>query len=240
MGIRFDVVTLFPRIFDGWLGQSLLKLAIQRGLVGIDLWDLRDWTRDKHRSVDDRPYGGGPGMVIRPEPVFECVESLRRGADPPQTVVLLTPQGERLEQRIVEELAEATRLVLLCGRYEGFDERVHQGLKPREISVGDYICNGGEVPAMVLIDSVIRLVPGVLGHEDSAREDSFSQPGWIEYPQYTRPRVWRDRAVPEVLTSGHHDRIREWRRAQSELITKARRQDLWERYEQTRRARAEP
>ena len=215
MGIRFDVVTLFPRIFDGWLGQSLLKLAIQRGLVGIDLWDLRDWTRDKHRSVDDRPYGGGPGMVIRPEPVFECVESLRRGADPPQTVVLLTPQGERLEQRIVEELAEATRLVLLCGRYEGFDERVHQGLKPREISVGDYICNGGEVPAMVLIDSVIRLVPGVLGHEDSAREDSFSQPGWIEYPQYTRPPSYRGMDVPEVLLSGNHQAIARWRAEQA-------------------------
>ena len=216
MSIRFDIVTLFPEMFEGYASQSLLKLAIERGLVEIYAWNLRDWSKDKHRKVDDRPYGGGPGMVIGPGPVCECVEEVQAKAEP-GLLVCLTPRGERLSQRLVAELAKSPRLVLLCGRYEGFDERVRLGLRPREISIGDYVCNGGEVPAMVLIDSTIRLVPGVLGDEESAREDSFCRPGWIEYPQYTRPPVFRGMKVPEVLLGGNHEEIRRWRQEQARL-----------------------
>jgi len=214
---RFDVLTLFPDIFQGYLGQSLLKLAIQNGLVEIHLWNIRDWARGKHKSVDDRPFGGGPGMVIMPEPVFDCVEHVQQQAPDPGLLVMMTPAGERLTQELVRELATRKRLVLLCGRYEGFDERVRLGLRPREISVGDFICNGGEVPAMVVIDTVIRYVPGVLGDPESVTEESHSAPGRLEYPQYTRPRVFRGMEVPEILLSGHHEAIARWRREQSEI-----------------------
>src|SRR5205807_6115158 len=184
--MRFDVLTLFPDIFQGYLTQSILKLALDRGLVRIQLWDLRDWASGKHRSVDDRPFGGGPGMVIMPQPVYDAVEAVRPlDADPGQ-LILLTPAGERLTQSVVKELAGQKRLILLCGRYEGFDERIRLGLKPREISIGDFVCNGGEVPAMVVIDTVVRYVPGVLGDAESVTEESHSDPGRIEYPQYTR------------------------------------------------------
>jgi tRNA (guanine37-N1)-methyltransferase len=214
--VRFDVLTLFPDIFQGYLGQSLLKLAIQQGLVAIHLWNIRDWARGKHHSVDDRPFGGGPGMVIMPEPVYDCVEAVQAQAAGPGLLVMLTPAGERLNQDLVKELAAHPRLLLLCGRYEGFDERVRLGLRPREISVGDFVCNGGEVPAMVVIDTVIRYVPGVLGDPDSLAEESHNAPGRLEYPQYTRPRIFRGMAVPEVLISGNHQAIARWRREQSE------------------------
>jgi tRNA (guanine37-N1)-methyltransferase len=213
--VRFDVLTLFPEIFQGYLSQSLLKLALDAGLVEIHLWDIRDWARGKHRSVDDRPFGGGPGMVIMPEPVFDCVEAVRARAPEPGTLVMLTPTGERLTQPLVKELSEAGRLLLLCGRYEGFDERIRLGLRPREVSIGDFVCNGGEVPAMVVIDTVVRYVPGVLGDPASLAEESHNDPGRLEYPQYTRPREFRGMAVPEVLLSGDHGAVARWREEQS-------------------------
>jgi tRNA (guanine37-N1)-methyltransferase len=214
--MRFDVLTLFPEMFQGYLSQSILKLALQAGKVEIHLWNIRDWAQGKHRSVDDRPFGGGPGMVIMPEPVYAAVEAVRQEAADPGQLVLLTPAGERLTQAVVKELAGNRRLILLCGRYEGFDERIRLGLRPREVSVGDFVCNGGEVPAMVVIDTVVRYVPGVLGDAESVTEESHSDPGRVEYPQYTRPRVFRDMAVPEVLLSGDHQAVARWRREQSE------------------------
>jgi len=220
--VRFDVLTLFPDIFQGYFTQSILKLALDRGLVEICLWNIRDWAKGKHKSVDDRPFGGGPGMVIMPDPVFDCVEAVQPKAAEPGLLVLLTPGGERLTQDVVRTLAGHKRLLLLCGRYEGFDERIRIGLKPREISIGDYVCNGGEVPAMVLIDTVVRYVPGVLGDETSVDEESHSMPGMIEYPQYTRPRVFRGMEVPEVLLSGNHEAVAQWRREQSEKRSRER------------------
>jgi tRNA (guanine37-N1)-methyltransferase len=214
--MRFDVLTLFPEIFQGYLSQSILKLALDKGIVTLNLWNIRDWAKGKHKSVDDRPFGGGPGMVLMPEPVFDAVEAVQAKAADPGQLILLTPSGERLTQSVVRELAACSRLLLLCGRYEGFDERIRLGLKPREISIGDFVCNGGEVPAMVVIDTVIRYVPGVLGDADSVKEESHSDPGRLEYPQYTRPRVFRGMAVPEVLVSGNHQEVARWRQQQSE------------------------
>lgn len=214
--MRFDVLTLFPELFQGYLTQSILKLALDRGLVSINLWDIRAWAAGKHRSVDDRPLGGGPGMVIMPGPVFDAVEAVQQQAAEPGQLVLLTPAGKRLTQPVVQELATKRRLILLCGRYEGFDERIRLGLQPRELSIGDFVCNGGEVPAMVVIDTVIRYVPGVLGDAESVTEESHSETGRLEYPQYTRPRVFRGMAVPDVLLSGNHQEIARWRREQSE------------------------
>lgn len=219
--MRFDVLTLFPDIFQGYLSQSILKLALQRGLVEIHLWNIRDWAKGKHKQVDDRPFGGGPGMVIMPGPVYDAVEAVQAAAPEPGLLLLLTPAGERLTQALVRELATYPRLVLLCGRYEGFDERVRLGLKPREVSIGDFICNGGEVPAMVIIDTVVRYVPGVLGDETSVTEESHSEEGRLEYPQYTRPRVFRDMPVPDILLSGNHQAIARWRREQSEARSRA-------------------
>jgi tRNA (guanine37-N1)-methyltransferase len=213
--VRFDVLTLFPEMFSGYLSQSLLKLALQKGLVEIHLWNLRDWAEGKHKSVDDRPFGGGPGMVIMCPPVFACVEGVQAQGPEPGLIVMLTPAGERLTQSVVRELASHKRLLLLCGRYEGFDERIRLGLRPREISIGDFVCNGGEVPAMVVIDTVIRHVPGVLGDPDSLVEESHSEEGRLEYPQYTRPRVFRGMEVPEVLLSGNHQAVARWREQQS-------------------------
>jgi tRNA (guanine37-N1)-methyltransferase len=214
--MRFDVLTLFPDLFQGYLTQSLLKLALDKGLVAIHLWNLRDWATGKHKNVDDRPFGGGPGMVIMPQPVYDCVEAVQQQGPAPGQLVMLTPGGRRLDQDLVRDLASRGRLLLLCGRYEGFDERIRLGLKPLEISIGDFICNGGEVPAMVVIDTVIRYVPGVLGDESSVTEESHSRPGLVEYPQYTRPRVFRGLEVPEILLSGNHPAIARWRREQSE------------------------
>jgi tRNA (guanine37-N1)-methyltransferase len=214
--MRFDVLTLFPEIFQGYLTQSILKLALDKGIVTLNLWNIRDWAKGKHKGVDDRPFGGGPGMVLMPEPVFDAVEAVQAKAAEPGLLIMLTPSGERLTQSVVQELAGHSRLLLLCGRYEGFDERIRLGLKPREISVGDFVCNGGEVPAMVVIDTVIRYVPGVLGDAESVKEESHSDPGRIEYPQYTRPREFRGMAVPEVLVSGNHQEVARWRQQQSE------------------------
>jgi tRNA (guanine37-N1)-methyltransferase len=213
--MRFDVLTLFPEIFSGYLTQSLLKLALDNGLVEIHLWNIRDWAAGKHHSVDDRPFGGGPGMVLMPEPVYAAVEAVQAKAAEPGTLVMLTPTGERLTQPLVKELSEHKRLLLLCGRYEGFDERIRQGLRPREVSIGDFVCNGGEVPAMVVIDTVVRYVPGVLGDPESLAEESHNDPGRLEYPQYTRPRVFRGMAVPDVLLSGDHGAVARWRQDQS-------------------------
>ena len=214
--MRFDVLTLFPEIFQGYLTQSILKLALDKGIVTLNLWNIRDWAKGKHKGVDDRPFGGGPGMVLMPEPVFDAVEAVQAKAAEPGLLIMLTPSGERLTQSVVQELAGHSRLLLLCGRYEGFDERIRLGLKPREISVGDFVCNGGEVPAMVVIDTVIRYVPGVLGDAESVKDESHSDPGRIEYPQYTRPREFRGMAVPEVLVSGNHQEVARWRQQQSE------------------------
>jgi len=226
--MRFDVLTLFPEIFRGYLGQSLLNRAIDAELVSVELHNIRDWSPDRrHLKVDDRPFGGGPGMVLMVEPVIACVEAVQAMADPPGHVVMLTPQGRRLTQAVVEELAARPRLLLLCGRYEGFDERVCQLLEPDEISLGDFVLNGGEVAAMAVIDSVIRLVPGVLGDEDSSERDSFSGPRrLLEHAQYTRPREFRGLTVPEVLLSGDHGAIERWRNEDSLRRTRARRPDL--------------
>ncbi len=230
--MRFDVLTLFPEIFSGYMTQSLLKLAIERSLVSIQLHNFRDWSREKNDSVDDRPFGGGPGMVIKPEPVVEAVEQVQTEGQQPGRVVLLTPQGRKLNQELVEELATQPRLLLLCGRYEGFDQRVTELLEPQEVSVGDFVLNGGEVAAMTLIDTVIRLVPGVLGDENSSRFDSFSDAVFqeerrlLEHAQYTRPREYRGLNVPEVLLSGDHPAIAKWREQNSIERTRQRRPDL--------------
>jgi tRNA (guanine37-N1)-methyltransferase len=225
--MRFDVLTLFPEMFSGYMTQSLLKLAIERSLVRIELHNIRNWSRDKHQCVDDRPFGGGPGMVIKPEPTIEAVEEVQAQGDGPGHLILLSPQGRQLNQKVVEELATHQRLLLLCGRYEGFDQRVSDILQPEEISVGDFVLNGGEVAAMTVIDTVIRLVPGVLGDEDSSRDDSFSTGNrLLEHSQYTRPREYRGHEVPEVLLSGDHPQIAAWRRQNSIERTRDRRPDL--------------
>lgn len=225
--MRFDVLTLFPEIFSGYLGQSLLSKAIERGTVEVQLHDMRRWAKGKHQKVDDRPFGGGPGMVLMVEPVVECVEAVQAEGPAPGQLILLTPQGRRLDQRVVEELATHQRLVLMCGRYEGFDQRILDILQPAELSVGDFVLNGGEVGAMTVIDTVVRLIPGFLGDEESSIQDSFSSGNrWLECPQYTRPRVFRDLEVPEVLLSGDHEAIARWRREQSYLRTRQRRDDL--------------
>jgi tRNA (guanine37-N1)-methyltransferase len=225
--MRFDVLTLFPEIFSGYLGESLLKLAIERGLVDVHLHDFRDWATDKHKTVDDRPFGGGPGMVLKVEPLVPCVEAVRRQHTDPGHLVMLTPQGQRLEQAAVERLAEHKRILLLCGRYEGFDERIRLILEPEEISIGDFVTNGGEVAAMAVIDAVIRLVPGVLGDEESSQSDSFSGVGrLLECAQYTRPRRYRELEVPPVLLSGNHEEIARWREENGRQRTCERRGDL--------------
>lgn len=230
--MRFDVLTLFPGLFDSYLDQSLLKKAIEADLVEVNLWDYRDWTTDKHHSVDDKPYGGGPGMLIACDPVYQCVEHVQSQGEVEEQeegpLIMLTPQGQTLDQPLVEELAQYPRLTLLCGRYEGFDDRIRQGLKPLEVSAGDFICNGGEVPAMMVIDTVIRLVPGVLGDETSHKYDSFSQSGLLEHPQFTRPREYRGMKVPEVLLSGDHGKIAAWRQEESLKRTRELRSDLLE------------
>jgi tRNA (guanine37-N1)-methyltransferase len=209
---RIDVLTLFPAIFDGFLAQSIVRRAIARDLVAIGRWDIRDWAEGKHKQVDDRPFGGGPGMILMAPPVVAAVEAVGSMAGPPGRLIFLSPQGRRLDQQRVEELAAEPRLILVCGRYEGFDERIIETLQPELLSVGDYVLSGGEVAAMVVMDAVIRLIPGVLGDSQSAIDESFGPDGGLEYPQYTRPREFRSRTVPEILLSGDHAAIAEWRR----------------------------
>jgi tRNA (guanine37-N1)-methyltransferase len=212
--LRIDVLTLFPDLFDGFLGQSIVRRAIEKGLVAIQLWNLRDWAPGKHKQVDDRPFGGGPGMVLMAPPVVAAAEAVRTAAEPPGLLIALSPQGPRLTQERVVALAAQPRLIVLCGRYEGFDERIIEILQPELLSVGDFVLSGGEVAAMVVVDAVVRLIPGVLGDAQSAVDESFGPDGGLEYPQYTRPREFRGRAVPEVLLSGDHAAITRWRRAQ--------------------------
>jgi tRNA (guanine37-N1)-methyltransferase len=219
--MHIDVLTLFPGMFTGVLGDSILKRAQAKGLVKIRVHNLRDWTHDKRRTVDDKPFGGGPGMVLKPEPVYEACAAL--GASH-RHVILLTPQGERLSQTVARELLAHRRVLLICGHYEGFDERI-RALADQELSIGDYVLTGGEIPALVVIDSVVRLIPGVLGREFSLHTESFTA-GMLEYAQYTRPRVYRGRKVPAVLLSGDHARIEQWRAEQSRQRTAARRPDL--------------
>ncbi|ATY85066.1 tRNA (guanosine(37)-N1)-methyltransferase TrmD [Kyrpidia spormannii] len=221
-----DVLTLFPEMFDGILRTSILGRALQAKRLSVRLVNFRDFSTNKHRMVDDYPYGGGTGMVLAPDPIVRAVEDVvAKTPGVRRRVVLLSPQGRRLTQDIVEELAGLDHLVLICGHYEGFDERVRTLVVNDEISLGDYILTGGEIPAMAIIDAVARLLPGVLGNEESARRESFSD-GWLEYPQYTRPPVYRGLSVPEVLLSGHHGEIARWRRREAIRRTLLRRPDL--------------
>jgi len=221
--MRIDILTLFPDMFTSFLDGSLLGAARSAGLLDVRLTNIRDFAEGVHRQVDDRPFGGGPGMLLMPGPVVDCVESVQRSGPAPGHLVMLTPSGRRLDQKLVEELATKERIVLVCGRYEGFDDRIRQTLQPDEISVGDFVLSGGEVAAMVIIDAVSRLVPGVLGDEESARQDSFSgAERLVEGPQYTRPREFRGLRVPEVLLSGDHGRIAQWRHEQSVDATRQR------------------
>lgn len=223
--MRIDVLTLFPELFTPWLATSIVGRAAGSGLISVRCINIRDFAADRHRSVDDRPFGGGPGMVMMCQPVFDALEFADRDINDPPVRILLTPQGQRLDQRVAAELAAEKRLVLVCGHYEGFDERIRLGSGARELSIGDYVLSGGEAAAIVVIDAVTRLLPGALGHEDSAGSDSFSD-GLLEYPQYTRPRDYRGMAVPEVLLSGDHGRIAQWRREQALQRTLERRPDL--------------
>lgn len=220
-----DVLSLFPSMFTGPFGESILKLAQEKGLVDIRVTDIRDFTGDKHRSVDDKPYGGGPGMLMMCGPVFGAVEAIKPVQDARPRLLLLTPQGRRFDHRLARELALEDHIVLICGHYEGFDERIRAGLGAEEVSIGDYVLSGGELPAMVIVDAVVRHIPGALGHDESAAQDSFEN-GLLDYPQYTRPPVFRDMAVPDILLSGHHKNIDEWRREQAQRRTKERRPDL--------------
>jgi len=229
MAIRIDILTLFCEMFDGFATTSIVGRAIRNGLAELHLTNIRDFAPDSYGKVDDAPFGGGPGMVMTCQPVFDAVEHVRQQADPPGTVILLSPQGRPLDQQCVAELARRPRLILLAGHYEGFDGRIRTGLADMEVSMGDFVLSGGEVAAMALTDAVVRLQPGALGTDESLDEESFSM-GLLEYPQYTRPRVFRGMDVPEVLLNGDHGKIAEWRRQQAELRTMQRRPDLWQRY----------
>ncbi len=224
--IRFDVITLFPQMLTSYLGESLLAKAIDRGLVQVEVHNMRDWSKDKHQKVDAPPYGGGPGMLIQVQPVVDCVEAVRAMDERPGQLFVMSPQGQTLRQPLVTELATIDRLILLCGRYEGFDQRVIDILQPRELSLGDFILNGGEVAAMAVIDATVRLIPGVVGDQQSIEQDSFSDEALLEYPQYTRPREYRGFTVPDVLLSGNHQEIASWRNEQRVSRTRERRSDL--------------
>jgi tRNA (guanine37-N1)-methyltransferase len=225
--MRIDVVTILPGLFEPFVELSFVGIARRKGSVDLRVHDLRDWTHDRHRTVDDIPYGGGPGMVMRPEPLVEAIEALAgpKGRDRTARVLLLSPQGSRLDQRRVEALAGDPHLVLVCGRYEGVDQRVVDLAVDEEISIGDYVLSGGEIPAMAVIEAVTRLLPGVLGNPDSTERESF-EGGRLEGPQFTRPSVYRGLEVPEVLRSGNHEAIEAWRREQALEITRRRRPDL--------------
>jgi tRNA (guanine37-N1)-methyltransferase len=251
--MKFDLVTIFPDFFRGPLDYGIVRRAREAGLIEIKVHDLRDFTTDKHRTVDDRPFGGGEGMVLKPEPLFKCVESLgvapreqRLQSDCPESVILLSPQGEMFTQAVAQHLATRKRIVLICGRYEGVDERVAEGLADREISVGDYVLSGGELAAAVIVDTVTRLVPGALGNEASAQQESFTAAqaeraggegpdstcgsgGLLDYPHYTRPAEFRGMAAPEVLIGGNHEQIRKWRRRKALEKTLRNRPDLLDR-----------
>ncbi len=231
--MQIDILTLFPQLFQGPFSEGIFQRAVDRKLVQVNIHNIRDYTHDRHHTVDDYAYGGGAGMVLKPEPIFEAVEKvkkdtgLREGVEE-LPVILLTPQGRLFSQEVAQELASYSNLVLICGRYEGVDERVRQHLATDEISIGDYVLGGGELAAMVVVDAVVRLLPGVLGSEASAQDDSHTM-GLLEYPQYTRPEVYRGWAVPEVLRSGNHAQIAKWRHEQAILRTLKRRPELLDR-----------
>ncbi len=234
--MRIDVLTLFPEMFESPLNHSILKLAKEAGVVDIVLTNIRDSSKDKHKKVDDRPYGGGPGMVMMCQPVFDCFEKVEKLSPDKPRVILLTPQGKPFTQKLAAELAGEKRLVLIAGHYEGFDERIRTGLNAEQISIGDYVLSGGELAAMVIIDAVVRLLPGSLGDGESAEDETFSETanggstsltaGGLEYPQYTRPETFREMKVPDILLSGHHGEIEKWRRGQSLERTRQNRPDL--------------
>lgn len=223
--MRIDVLTLFPEMFESPLGHSILKRAQAAGIVDIVLTNIRDFTTDKYKKVDDKPYGGGPGMVMMPQPLFDCFEHVEKLSEQKPHTILLTPQGQKFNQQKAVELSSEKRIVLIAGRYEGFDERIRIGLNAEQISIGDYVLSGGELPALVIIDSVVRLLQGALGDEDSPKDDSFSN-GLLEYPHYTRPEVFRDMKVPDILLSGDHAKIQNWRKSQALERTKKQRPDL--------------
>ena len=220
--MKIDVLTLFPAMFAGPLDESIIKRARTKGFLDLKIHDLRDWTHDRHKTVDDRPFGGGPGMLMKVEPLFEAVESLKREKT---RVILFSPSGRKFDQSIARELAQQEDLLLITGHYEGFDERVKAALVDDELSIGDYVLTNGALPAMVVIDAVTRLLPGVLGDDDSSRDESFSA-DLLEYPQYTRPAEFRGMKVPDVLLNGNHAGIEKWRREQAKLQTKEKRPDL--------------
>ena len=220
--MKIDVLTLFPAMFAGPLDESIVMRARKSGLLELKIHQLRDWTHDRHRTVDDKPFGGGPGMLLKPEPIFEAVESLKREKT---RVILLSPAGRKFNQAIARELAQQEDLMLVTGQYEGFDERVREALADDELSIGDYVLTNGALPAMVVIDAVTRLLPGVLGDDESSRDESFSH-GLLEYPQWTRPAEFRGMKVPDILVSGNHAEIEKWRREQAKLRTERQRPDL--------------
>jgi tRNA (guanine37-N1)-methyltransferase len=220
--MKIDVLTLFPGMFAGPLDESIVKRAREAGRLQLAVHQLRDYTHDRHKTVDDKPFGGGPGMLMKPEPVFEAVEKLAQDGT---RVILLGPAGRRFDQQVARELARMAHLLLVCGSYEGFDERIREALADDEISIGDYVLTNGALPAMVIVDAVTRLLPGVLGDDESSRDESFSH-GLLEYPHYTRPAEFRGMKVPDVLLSGHHAEIAKWRQEQARLRTASRRPDL--------------
>ena len=224
--MRIDILCLFPEMFVSAFDQSIIKRAKEKGIVDIMIHDIRDYTHDKHHTADDYPYGGGPGMVLKPEPVFEAMEAIKQQLNTSEIpIILLTPKGRLFNQQVAKELALYSHLILICGHYEGIDERVHEHLATDEISIGDYVLSSGELAAMVVVDAIVRLIPGVLGSPMSANNDSHSD-GFLEYPQYTRPQVYRGWSVPSVLLSGNHSEIALWRRQQAILRTAKRRPDL--------------
>lgn len=223
--MTFDLVSIFPRLFDGPLGEGIVRRAVEAGLVDITVHDLRDYTSDRHRSVDDVPYGGGPGMVFKPEPLVSAVEAVSAQRGRPDTVILTSPQGRRFTQAEAVRLAGLRHVVVLCGRYEGVDERVREVLDLDELSIGDFVLSGGELAALVIVDAVVRLIPGAVGDEQSVELESFSR-GLLDYPHYTRPAEFRGIKVPDVLLSGHHAEIGRWRKRQALARTLARRPDL--------------
>lgn len=231
MALRVDFITIFPRMFDPFLAEGVIARGVKQGLLEIRVHDLREYASDRHRSTDDEAYGGGPGMVMLGEPVFRAVESIGGGH-----LVLTSPQGRRFDQRVAAELSAKPHVVFLCGRYEGFDHRVHEALQPDEVSVGDFVVSGGELPAMLMADAMGRLIPGVVGNTGSVEEDSFFR-GLLDYPHYTRPEELRGRRVPDILLSGHHEKIRKWRKEQALRATLEKRPDLLETAELDEEAR---
>jgi tRNA (guanine37-N1)-methyltransferase len=224
--VKIDVVTIFPKMVEGPLAEGIVARAIAKGVLDVRVHDLRDFTTDRHRVVDDMPFGGGPGMLLKPEPLFAAVDRIREERGIPNAVILTSPDGERLTHAVAERLSALDHLVILCGRYEGVDERVREHLATETISIGDYVLSGGELPALVIVDAVARLVPGVVGDEASVAGDTFARDGLLDFPQYTRPAAFRGHGVPAVLLSGHHAEIEKWRRQQALERTRRHRPDL--------------